>query len=58
MQDELVEIFSKIKKLMKKYENPLESKIDLDSKYDLWSFKDLEIAGTKRKEVYLYAPAS
>ena len=51
-QEELVEIFNKLKKLLKKYEGKLESKFDLDSKYDLWSFKDLEIAGRKRKEVY------
>ncbi|MBT5740480.1 DUF1801 domain-containing protein, partial [Candidatus Woesearchaeota archaeon] len=39
-------------KILKKYENPLKPKFDLDSKYDLWSFKDLEIAGRKRKEIY------
>jgi hypothetical protein len=51
-QDELVKIFNRLKKLLKKYENPLTPKFDLDSKYDLWSFKDLEIDGRKRKEVY------
>ena len=51
-QDELVKIFNRLKKLLKKYENLLKPKFDLDSKYDLWSFKDLEIAGRKRKEVY------
>ena len=50
-QEELVEIFNGLKKMMKKYEPPFEPKFDLDSKYDLWSFKDLEIAGRKRKEV-------
>ena len=52
MQEELVKIYNKIKKIMKKYENPLKPKIDLDSKYDLWSFKNIEIDGRKRKEVY------
>lgn len=52
MQDKLVDIFERLKKLLKPYENPLVAKFDLDSKYDLWSFKDLEIAGRKRKEVY------
>lgn len=47
----LVEIFIELKKMMKKYEPPFESQFDLDSKYDLWSFKDLEIAGRKRKKV-------
>ena len=51
-QNELVEIFTKLKKLLKKYEDPLKPKFDLDSKYDLWSFKELTIAGRKRKEVY------
>ena len=52
MQEELVKIYKRLKKLLKKYENPLTPKFDLDSKYDLWSFKELEIAGRKRKEVY------
>ena len=30
----------------------MKPKFDLDSKYDLWSFKEVEIAGRKRKEVY------
>jgi hypothetical protein len=51
-QKELVDIFNRLKKILKKYETPLKPKFDLDSKYDLWSFKDLEIAGRKRKEVY------
>jgi hypothetical protein len=51
-QKELVKIFNKLKKILKKYENPLKPKLDLDSKYDLWSFKDIEISGRKRKEVY------
>jgi len=52
MENQLVPIYKKLKKLLKKYENPLQPKIDLDSKYDLWSFKDIEISGRKRKEVY------
>lgn len=47
----LVEIYNELKSMMKKYEPPFQPKFDLDSKYDLWSFKDLEIAGRKRKEV-------
>ena len=52
MQEKLVPIYKTLKKLLKKYEGKLKPKFDLDSKYDLWSFKDLEIAGRKRKEVY------
>jgi hypothetical protein len=48
MQDELVKIFKKLKK----YEGTFKSKFILDSKYDLWSFKEIEIAGRKRSEVY------
>ena len=52
MQEKLTGIFKRLKKYLKKYENTLKPKFDLDSKYDLWSFKNLEIAGRKRKEVY------
>lgn len=52
MQEELIEIFRKLKKILKQYENPLVPKYDLDSKYDLWSRKNVVIAGRKRKEVY------
>jgi hypothetical protein len=51
-QEKLVDIFKRLKKILKKYEDPLKPKFDLDSKYDLWSFKDVEISGRKRKEVY------
>jgi hypothetical protein len=50
-QDELVQLFNELKKMLKKYEGVLKPKFDLEGKYDLWSFKDLEIAGRKRKEV-------
>jgi len=51
-QKDLLKIFKKLKAILKKYEKPLKPKYDLNSKYDLWSFKDLEILGRKRKEVY------
>ena len=51
-QEELVPIFNRLKKILKRYEDPLRSKLDLDSRYDLWSFKEVEIAGRKKKEVY------
>lgn len=50
-QAQLSEIFVAIKALIKKYEGPLVTKIDLDSKYDLWSIKDIVIDGRQRKEV-------
>lgn len=51
-QEELVAVFNELKAILKKYEPPFIAKFDLDSKYDLWSVKDIEIAGRKRKEVY------
>jgi hypothetical protein len=52
MQEELVDIYSQLKPILKQFEKPLKPKLDLDSKYDLWSFKDVEIDGRKRKEVF------
>jgi len=48
---DLVGIFVALKALVKQYEGPLVSKIDLDSRYDLWSIKDLVIEGRSRAEV-------
>jgi hypothetical protein len=49
--EELQTIFERLKAILKKFEDGLKPKLDLDSKYDLWSFKETEIAGRKRKEV-------
>jgi len=38
--------------MLQKFKNPLKPKFDLDSKYDLWSFKNIEIDGRKRKEIF------
>ena len=51
METDLDVIFQKLKALLQEYKDPLTPKFDEDGKYDLWSFKDLEIAGRKRKEV-------
>lgn len=50
-QEDLIKIYNELKPILKKYENPLIAKIDLDSRYDLWSVKDLVIEGKKRNEV-------
>ena len=50
--EELVGIFKRLKKMLKRYEDPLVPKFDLDNKYDLWSKKDVVITNRKRKEVY------
>lgn len=52
MQDSLVDTFQKLKAILKEYEGLFTPKFALDSKYDLWSIKDVEIEGRKRKEVY------
>ena len=52
MQEKLVAIYNRLKTVLKRYEDPLEPKFDLDSKYDLWSFKDIVILGRKRKEIF------
>ena len=52
MTKDLLEIYNRLKVLLKKYENPLVPKIDLDSKYDLWSLKDIIVEGKKKKEVW------
>lgn len=55
MQNELSEIYQKLKRLLKKYEPPLVAKRDFDSRYELWSQKEVVIAGRKRKEVFFAA---
>jgi len=42
-------IFRRLKVLLKKYEPPLVSKIDMDSRYDLWSVKNIVVEGRPRK---------
>jgi hypothetical protein len=53
-QEDLLLIFRRLKGILQEYggRGGLASKFDLEGKYDLWSFKDLEIAGRKRKEVF------
>lgn len=52
MNDELLKIFHRLKELMKKYEDPLTAKIDMEDRYDLYSIKDIVIDNRKKKEVY------
>ncbi|MGV7222677.1 MAG: DUF1801 domain-containing protein [Nitrospinales bacterium] len=55
MQEKLVPIFNRLKILLKKHEGTLVPKFDLDSKYDLWSLKEVEVFGRKKKEVFFAA---
>ena len=52
MDDARAKIFRDLKKIMKEYERPFVARLDDDSHYDLWSIKDVGIAGRKRKEVF------
>lgn len=52
MTQDRKEIFDQIKKLMKKYEPPLVARNDFESRYELWSEKEIEIDARKRKEIY------
>ena len=49
---DLQQIFDAIKPLLQQYQPPLVPKTDTERYFDLWSFKDLEIEGRKRKEVF------
>lgn len=49
---DLTQIFNTLKKSIKKYEKYFTPRMNFDSKYDLWSEKEVEILGKKRKEVY------
>lgn len=52
MEDQRAEIYQQLRMLLKKYEPPFVAKSDFDSRYELWSVKDVEIAGRKRSEVF------
>ncbi len=52
MEQDLPGIYQTLKEVLKKYEPPLVAKMDYDSRYELWSNKEVTIAGKKRKEVY------
>jgi hypothetical protein len=41
MNEELIDIYNRVKQILKEYEGPLTARWDLDSKYDLWSEKEV-----------------
>ena len=49
---ELKATFKELRRLLKRYQPPLVPKMDDASHFDLWSVKDVEIAGRERTEVY------
>jgi hypothetical protein len=52
MKTDLKVIFESLKKELKRYNRQLTSKVDDESHFDLWTTKEVVIAGRKRKEVY------
>ncbi len=50
--EELQALFDDLKAMLEEYEDPLRPKHDEEGNFDLWSFKDVEILGRKRKEVF------
>jgi hypothetical protein len=52
MKGDLSQLFERLKGMLKEYEGPFESKHNDEKRFDLWSFKPVEILGRKRKEVF------
>lgn len=52
MPNNLPEIYQQLKRILKKYEPPFVAKSDNEWRYELWSVKDVVIAGRARKEVW------
>lgn len=49
---QLSDIFNSLRELLRRYEGRLTPKLNLTNKYDLWSIKQITIAGRERSEVY------
>ena len=56
MEENLYQIFQRLKATLMMFEKPtMAPKIDLDSRYELWSQKDVVINGRRRREVFFAA---
>ncbi len=54
--EELKTVFDQLKPLLKKYEKGcIRARMDFESRYELWSEKEVEAFGKKRNEVYFSA---
>jgi len=49
---ELMRTLKKLRKILEKYEASLRLKFDLKEKYELWTDKEVNIAGKKKKELF------
>lgn len=55
--EELKAVFDQLKPLLKKYEKGcIRARMDFESRYELWSEKEVEAFGKKRNEVYFFRP--
>ncbi|MBI5326255.1 MAG: DUF1801 domain-containing protein [Ignavibacteriae bacterium] len=52
MEKDINKIYERLKRILKKFEKPLEPKMDSEKGYDLWSVKELVIDGRKRSEIF------
>jgi len=52
MEDNRAEVFAQLKELLVKYNPPFVTGTNNERWYDLYSIKDVEIQGRKRKEVW------
>lgn len=50
--DQRARIFRNLRTILRKYEPPFVARSDYGSRYELWSVKNVTIAGRKRKEVF------
>lgn len=55
MDQELLKTFRALRRMLKVYEGPYTARSDREGKYELWSVRDVVIAGRKRKEVFFAA---
>ncbi len=51
-QEQLLEVFRPLRAVLKRYEGPLVARLDLESRYDLWSEKPMIVLGKARKEMF------
>jgi hypothetical protein len=50
-QQQLLDIFNRLKPELKAYEPPFVARIDIEGRYDLWSEGNFEVLGKERTEV-------
>ncbi|MEW6367880.1 MAG: DUF1801 domain-containing protein [Acidobacteriota bacterium] len=51
-QVQLATVFQHLKSILSKYSPPLEARTDLPSRYELYSNREVTVAGRKRKDMY------